>query len=637
MTSQFVGPRRLLLALNIILPAAGAAAVAALVLEYGFRRTLVDPAILHVVDGVVVAVFVLDRILRLALSRMKKAYFRENWIDFAVMLLAAAVAGIGSQFYGEILGAGALYVLITQAYILVALILRAAGVNLLFTDSGIHPTWLLIGSFAFLCLAGSALLMLPVARPEHAAAMYYPDALFTATSGTCVTGLVTRPTGMDFAPFGQAVILSLIQLGGLGIMLFGTVLAMLMGKGLSVRGSAAVGGMLGIRGAGEIRRILKFVVLVTFLVELAGALLLYPVFAGSPDADGVPMQAPKAVWYSVFHSISCFCNAGFSLYEHNMLEGAAGAWQTALRDRWQVLGVMAPLIILGGLGFPVLMDCGKFARGLLARAAHRTPGPERADPAAKPSAPRLSLHSRIVLTSSLLLLAFGAVGLLLVEPPAIRPDREQKRAVGGHRSFRGDYEDTRADWSRMAPRRRLREAAFQSVSARTAGFNTIDVRELSDAGKLWLCGLMVVGGSPASTAGGMKTVTVVLLVFMTWSALRQRTECDVFRRSIAPEILQRATAIALLYLLLVAGVTVLLSISMREQRFIDVLFEACSACGTVGLSAGVTGSGHYEMTRLVTTAGMFLGRLGPITLLLALTSGMGRAEYAYPRENVLIG
>jgi len=637
LTAQFAGPRWVLPALNIVLAVAGAAAVAVLILEYGFREAIVNPSILHAIAAVIVAVFVLDRIVRLVLSRAKKVYFRENWIDFAMMLVAASAAAIAWRVYGKVLGAGALYVLITQVYILVALVLRAAGVNLMFADSGIHPMWLLIGSFAFFCLAGSGLLMLPVASNPGAGPLYYLDALFTATSATCVTGLITKGTGTDFSPFGQAVILSLIQLGGLGIMLFGTVLAMLVGKGLSVRGSAAVGGMMGARGVGEIPRILKFVVLVTFVVELLGAMMLFEVFKGAPDTNGATMGTAKAIWYSVFHSISCFCNAGFSLYDNNMMAGVGGAWRTAMRDRWQVLGVMAPLIILGGLGFPVLMDCGRYVRGLLARAAHRTPGLQRADTAGRPPVPRLTLHSKIVLASSVVLLAFGALGLLLVEPPAIRPDREQKRAVGGHGPFRGDYKNTLADWPKMDDRRRLREALFLSVSARTAGFNTVDVGELSDAGKLWLCGLMVVGGSPAGTAGGIKTVTIVLLIFVIWSTLRRRKECEVFRRSIAPEIVRRATAVVLLYLLLLATITVLLSISMRDRRFIDVLFEACSACGTVGLSAGLTGAGHGEMTRLVTIAGMFLGRLGPITLLLALTSRMTRAEYAYPRENVLIG
>ena len=628
-TSHFGLPRRLTLWMDIVLAAAAVVAVAALILEYGFRAPPISPAVLHVVEAAVVAVFVLDRIGRMVLARQRKAYFLENWIDFALMLLAAVVAGVGPQVLGQVLGAGALYVLIWQGYILVALLLRGVGMNLRMAGSGIAPTWLLIGSFLFLCFAGSGLLMLPVASPPDAAELYYVDALFTATSATCVTGLVTKRTGMDFTPFGQAVILALIQLGGLGIMLFGTFLAMLVGKGLGLRSAGAMGEMLGTGSAGQIPRMLKFVVLVTLALEIVGAALLYPMFLGAPGPDGAAMGPGRAVWCSVFHSVSSFCNAGFSLFDRNMMEGVAARWSNPLRGRWQILGVMAPLIVVGGLGFPVLLDAGRYVRGLL-RGALRRWGPASAGPVGM--RPRLSLHSRIVLTSTVLLLTFGAVVLLLVEPaPGPRTER-----IGRGQSF-ADSETVRRDWPEMAPPQRLREAVFHSVSARTAGFNTIDVRELSDAGKLWLCGLMTVGGSPAGTAGGMKTVTVVLLGFLTWSVLRRRDEVEVSRRSIAPQVLRRAAAAAILYLALVGGVTMLLSISMRDERFIDVLFEACSACGTVGLSAGLTGAGHYEMTRVVTIAAMFAGRLGLMTLLLALTAGLRRARYAYPQEDVLIG
>jgi len=631
-TDPFGLPRRAILVMNIILGSAGAAAVAALILNYGFREPPVRLDYLHGAIGVIVAIFVIDRMVRLVLARRKTVYFRENWIDFALIGVAGLGAAIGYRFVGKILSAGALYVIITQVYLLVALVLRAVAINLRFTGSGIHASWLLIGSFAFLALGGSGLLMLPVATPPDAPVMYYPDALFTATSATCVTGLIVKKTGNDFTLFGQAVILVLIQLGGLGIMLFGAVLAMLLGKELTVRGSETMGQMMGTPSLGPLPRLLTFVVLVTLLMEVAGAALLYPMFAASPGADGGPLSAGRAVWYSVFHSISSFCNAGFCLYDANMMEGVRAGWATPLRNHSQIFGVMAVLIVLGGLGFPVLRDCVQYVRTLIARALYRVPGPEGLAASPRPQGPRLSLHARIVLTTTALLLVFGALGLLLVEPGSA-----PKADVIGRHPIGGQTGETHADWKKMPPARRVREAVFQSITARTAGFNTIDMRELSSAGKLWLCGLMVVGGSPGGTAGGMKTVTLALLIAAAWSVLRRRSEVEAFRRSIPADLLRRVTTVAFLYLALVGVVTLLLSISMRDEKLVDVLFEACSACGTVGLTTGITGTGQAEMTKFVTMAGMFIGRLGPITLLLALTSGIRRAEYTYPRENILIG
>jgi trk system potassium uptake protein TrkH len=634
----FGRPRRLMLALDAVLAVAAAGAVAALVLEYGFRRPPVPPRVLHAVEGAIVGAFVLDRLVRLAAARRRRAYLRDSWIDFALMLAAAAAAALAYRYHSEILGAGALYVLITQAYLLVSLILRAVGLNLVMAGSGIHPTWLLLGSFAFLCLGGSGLLMLPAASAADAPEMHYPDALFTATSATCVTGLITKRTGTDFSLFGQAVILALIQLGGLGIMLFGTVLAVLMGKGLSVRGTAAMGHMLGTRRVGQIRLTVLFVVLVTLSLEAVGAALLYPMFSGTPGPDGQPMGPGRAVWCSVFHGISCFCNAGFSLYDENMMAGVSGGWAAPLRDRWQIMGVMAPLIVLGGLGFPVLQDVARYVRGVAARAAHRPAEPDASPREADgpPRAPRLSLHAKIVLAASAALILLGAIGLLAVEPPG----GPAPLTVRPHEPFEGGRPPEPTDWGRLSGTRRAREAVFLSISARTAGFNTLRPGELSNAGKLWVCLLMLVGGSPAGTAGGMKTVTVVLLGLMTWRVLRRRSEVEVFRRSIAAAVLRRATAIAVLYLALVVATALLLSITLRGYNFLDVLFESCSACGTVGLSTGVTAATAGMASpapRYIMVAAMFLGRLGPLTLLLALTSGLRRAAYAYPREEVLIG
>ncbi|MGB2824632.1 MAG: potassium transporter TrkG, partial [Phycisphaerae bacterium] len=621
--------RRLPIVLNVLLALTGAVAVAALVLEYGFDEPPVDPSVLHSVQTVVVAMFILDRVLRLEVAHNRLAYLRENWVDFVLLLAAAAaVAAAAGQSHGRILSAGALYVIITQVYILISLVLRGVSVSLDVAGSGVHSTWLLIGSFAVLCLAGSGLLVLPAASQGQP--IDYVDALFTATSATCVTGLVVRDTGTDFTPFGQAVILGLIQMGGLGIMLFGTVLAMLVGKGLTVRSSEALGEMIGTEGIGRIARIVKFVVAVTIASEIVGAMLLFGMFA-APQGLEVPTTG-RAVWESVFHSVSSFCNAGFALYGRNVMAGAPEGWAQPLRGHWQVLGVMAPLIVLGGLGFPVIEDCARYIRWLPVRLARRAFS-SRSRWTGR--VPRLSLHSKMVLSVSAALIVVGAAGLLLLTPGG-RTGRQQigRVPLAGPD---GRVRDDTHRWRNMSPSERVGAALFQSVSARTAGFNTIDMRDdLSDAGRLWMCGLMIVGGSPASTAGGVKTVTVAVLLLAAWSMVRRRDAVEAYRRTISVVFLRRAVTLMVLYLALLGTVTLLLCVATPGGDFMRLFFEACSACGTVGLSTGITPSLSL-FGKIVVIVGMFAGRLGPLTLLLALTARMRRVRYSYPSENLVIG
>ncbi len=626
-----VSPRRRMVLLNVLLAATGLAAVGALLLEYGFHEPL--PArreFLHTVQTAVVILFVLDRIVRLEGAADRRDYFRQNWVDFALLGAGLAAALAGPRFTAGAMSAGALYVIITQVYILISLIMRGVGVNLGFAGSGIHPTWLLIGSFLLLCLVGSGLLMLPAATPANAP-VYYVDALFTSTSAVCVTGLAVRDTGTEFTPMGQAVILGLIQLGGLGITMFGTVLALMVGKGISLRGTEALGQMVGSENVGQLGRVVKFVVAVTLTFEAIGAAMLYPMFA-APQGPVVPSRG-QAVWDGVFHSVSAFCNAGFGLYGNNLMQGVREGWETPLREHWQVLGVIAPLIVLGGLGFPVLQDCGRLIQhsvGKLMRRGGGTSG--RANEAGSPR-PRLSLHSKLVLWTSGVLIVAGAVLLLAVEPQGPAPSPERMALTGPGSDVRGD--PTR--WRNMPPWPRLREALFTSVTARTAGFNTIDMGEdLSDAGRLVVCLLMVIGGSPASTAGGMKTVTFAVLLIAAWSMVRQRDEAEAFRRSLPVLTIRRALTLGVLYLGMVGAVTLLLCVAMPGWDFLKLLFESCSACGTVGLSANVT----PKLTlpgKLDIIAAMFLGRIGPLTLLLALAAKLRPVRYSYPSEAVVIG
>ncbi len=624
--------RTMLVMLDVILAMAGIAAVGSLICEYGFNDAPpIKPFYLHVFQMLIVGVFVLDRVARLLLAAGKGAYFRRNWSDFALMVIAAGLVFLWDRPGEHVLPAASLYVIVTQAYLLVSLVIRSLSLNLKFAGSGMHPARLLLVSFGLLILAGSGLLMLPAAvHSSGLADWYYPDALFTATSATCVTGLVVRDTGTHFTRFGQGVILGMIQLGGLGIMLFGTVMAMMVGKALSLKGSLAIGQMLSTDGFGLIARAARFVLLATVLFELVGAAMLLPMFLTSLSAFGTPLDVPQAIWYSIFHSISAFCNAGFSLYGQNMMAGVGDSWQAgALRDHWQMLGVVAPLIMIGGIGFPVLQDLARYFRDTVRRLVR----PSRGVLAAffrRPRRARLTLHSKIVLMTTATLLVLGTAGAWFFESSSA-----DEQVVGKH-EIRSDNVRISTDLQSMSGTTKLREAFFLSITSRTAGFNTININELSNANKLMLCGLMSVGGSPAGTAGGMKTTTLAILFLAAYCMIRRRGELEVFKRSMAGVVLQRAAAIAILYGMLLMAVTLLLCHMMQGYAFIDLLFEASSACGTVGLSTGITRQ-LTMMAKIVVIGAMLAGRLGPLTIVLALTIRPRKTKYSYPSEHVIIG
>jgi trk system potassium uptake protein TrkH len=621
--------------LNVVLALTALAAAAALALEFGgFCLTGDQLRLLHRTEAVIVAVFVADRLLRFLLAENRRRFLRENWTDFVLMVMAAGVIAIRVQWQVTVLSAGMFYILVTQAYLLATRIVHATGVNLRSAGGGIHPGWLLIGGFAFLCLAGAGLLMLPAATPPGKPIFFY-DALFTATSACCLSGLTIRPTGTEFTFFGQAVILGLIQLGGLMIISFGTMLALLASKTLfsrTPRTSATTGPIAPTDRISGLGRLVLLILFSTLALEALGAVLAYPMFAAAAAEPHGAAGAVNTVWASAFHGISAFCNAGFSVYDGNLMEGVRSGWGRPLRDHWQILGVIAPLIVLGGLGFPVLYDCAACARAAMSRFVARLKAPHSQTTPGVPR-PRIALHSKIVLTATVILIFGGAGGLLLVEPPS---DAARYGAIGRTPVYSDDIRHRR-DWPRLAFRQRARYALFQSVSARTGGFSTIDSSELSDAGKAWTCGLMLIGGSPGGAAGGMKVTTIALLLMAAYGVLRRQKEAEVFRRSLAASLIGKAVTVAVLYLALVAAVTLLLCVAMRTGfGFIDLFFEACSACGNVGLSAGVTANLNL-FGKIVVTAGMFLGRVGLPAVLLAITPRGLVADYTLPADAIVLG
>ncbi len=456
-----------------------------------------------------------------------------------------------------------------------------------------NPAVVFVTSFAVLIGAGTLLLMLPVARAQPAGSareVAAPPlvALFTATSASCVTGLIVEDTGTYWSPTGQMIILGLIQLGGLGIMTFAAFFAMGQRRGFLVRESIFMGKLLEAEDRQAVRRLVVSILIFTASSELIGAVLIA---TAAPEGPW-----PERAWFGLFHSISAFCNAGFALMPKSF-EGYG--------DRWQVWGVVAPLFIIGGMGFEVLRNTSHVALAPLARWL-----PWR-DPTRGEPPPRWTANSRLAVATTVTLLAVGMIAFFILETSGVLRDRPLPT--------------------------RLAESWFQAATFRTAGFNTVDFSRLAPGTRLLGVILMFIGASPGSTGGGIKTVVFALLVLVSAATIRGRDRVEVAGRTIPDGFIKRASVVAVLALS--ALLTSTLLIVMFEQRpdlFLDHLFEAASALGTVGLSTVNTAS-LRPLSQLVLVVTMFAGRVGPLTLLVALARQRPEANYQFPSERVMLG
>jgi trk system potassium uptake protein TrkH len=425
----------------------------------------------------------------------------------------------------------------------------------------------------------------------------FVDALFTATSATCVTGLIVKNTGKDFSLMGQLVILTLIQLGGLGIVIFGAVFALLLGQALSLRESAAMQDLLSAQTLVQIATIIGFIFAGTICIEAIGAVSMFRMWTIVP---GRVSNISEQWFFSIFHSISAFCNAGFCLASDSLI---------GYNKSWEVYGIVCPLIILGGLGFGVLYNLFSVAFDRIRRFIKKLCNPQKTISMQIPQ--RIQLQTKIVLTVSLVLILAGAAAIRLFE-----------NVTGGA----GQENNS------------IAAAFFQSITARTAGFNTINISSMSVSSKFILIILMFIGGSPGSTAGGIKTVTFAVVVMAAYATLRKRNEVELFKRSVRMVIVGRAITITLLFLVMLFGVSLALSITEKSGGFTmsDIIFETGSALGTVGLSTGITPS-LTTAGKLLIIATMLIGRLGPLTLLASLAFNLKPARYSYPEEAIVVG
>ena len=430
---------------------------------------------------------------------------------------------------------------------------------------------LIIMGFAGVILLGTVLLMLPFSSAEKVITPFH-EALFTATSAVCVTGLVVKDTGSYWSLAGQTIILALIQTGGLGVVTVAASVSILSGKKISLMQRSTMQDAISAPKVGGIVRLTRFILRGTFLIEAAGTVLLLPVFMGD--------YGKKGIWMSVFHSISAFCNAGFDILgtDSSMFPSLTGYSGNILINL-----VIMLLIITGGIGFLTWDDI--YTNKLNFK--------------------RYRMQSKIILMTTACLILFPTVFFYI------------------------------CDLTNLPMGKRLLAAAFQSVTTRTAGFNTINISEMSEASKAVMILLMLIGGSPGSTAGGMKTTTFSVLILNAIATFRSQENAGAFGRRLEYHVIKNAATIAMLYftLFFCGGV----AISVYEGLpLLNCLYEAASAVGTVGLTLGITPELHV-FSQVVLIILMYLGRVGGLTLIYAVFSGRNKGNAKLPLEKITVG
>lgn len=580
--------------LEKVMTAAIIAACAATALSFalllGFEMTTLSLATLYGIQIIALFIFLGDRLYRMFTARSSTKYVRSHWPAFVLILILFIMLAI-APWCGT--GAHTIRHYTIGIYLLIQMVAKMSNAAADLTAKGRNPAKIIVASFGILIAIGTIFLMLPRSTIGDGHTGFI-DALFTATSATCLTGLTVQNTASHFSHRGQLVILALIQLGAIGIIIFGAVFALMIRQAWSARENAAIKEMLGMEVRSHLGRLLLFIFVSTALIELLGALLLLNTW--TPDALDA---AHNAMFVSVFHSVSAFCNAGFTLFA-NGFAGYGSCWGLYL--------VVCPMIILGGLGFSVLSDLFDVAKDKFKRDYYRRFRPTFIF---EQSPKRVELQTRIVLIVSAILIVGGTAGLLLFENmlPA-----EQGRHFG------------------------LLASLFQSITARTAGFSTVDIDAMSAPSQFILIVLMLIGGSPGSAAGGIKTVTLAILVMTAYTTIRKRPDVQIANRSIPLAAVGMAITVTLLFGVALTIITLLLCITERSSGFTmgQLFFETASALSSCGLSAGITASLTTGGKLLIIMA-MLIGRLGPLTLLTALTLNMKPARYSYPEEPITAG
>lgn len=435
----------------------------------------------------------------------------------------------------------------------------------------LNPPRVLALGFGILILVGAILLNLPIAT-NTGESIGFVNSLFTSASAVCVTGLVVVNTAEYWSLFGQLVILILIQMGGLGFMTMATIVALLIGKKITLKERLIIKEQLNQETISGLVKLTRYVIFSTFVIEGLGALLLSTRF--------IPKYGlVKGIWFSIFHAISAFCNAGFDIIGNSMVPFVGD---------FIINMTIALLVIIGGMGFSVYIDISR----------NRT-------------FKKLHLHSKLVLTITTILIFTGMIIFYLIEQ---------------------NNSDTLLN---LTKGEKFLSAFFQSVITRTAGFNSVDISMLHDTTAFIMIILMFIGGSPGSTAGGIKTTTFGTIILATLSVVKGDKDVVVFKKRLNQSIINRSFAIASIGLALILAVSIILTVT-ENSTFLDLLFETTSAFGTVGLSRGIT-SNLSNVGKIIIALTMYTGRLGALTMAFAFAQNKNQYPYRYSEGNIMVG
>lgn len=445
------------------------------------------------------------------------------------------------------------------------------AINRKFKDISLNPPLFLTIGFGILILAGALLLNMGVFT-KSGESVGFINALLTAGSASCVTGLVVVNTGEFWNFWGQLVIIILIQIGGLGIMTLATLFPMIMRKRIGLTSRQIIREQLNVETLSGMVKLLKYVLAFTFTIEFIGAIIMAIEF--------IPAYGIKdGIWFSVFHSISAFCNAGFDLTGDSIVP-----FQNSLPINIAIMS----LIVIGGLGFQVSSELIN-----------------------KKSIKKLSVHGKLVLIMSSLLIVGGAFIFFLIE-------HGNSFTLGGE----GAYS-------------RVIQSLFQSVVTRTAGFYSVNIGKLRDTSVVLMIILMFIGGSPGSTAGGLKTTTFGVLFASTIATIRGEENVVIFKKKIPNATIQKALALVMISIFLVIGISFVLTLT-EVNNFLDILFEVTSAYATVGLTRGIT-PGLTDIGKLIITLTMYIGRIGPLTMAFAFGKASKSSKLDFPDANISVG
>ncbi|PPK86039.1 Trk-type K+ transport system membrane component [Neolewinella xylanilytica] len=452
----------------------------------------------------------------------------------------------------------------------------------------LNPAQLFIFSFLAIIFTGSLLLMLPNAANQP---ISFLDALFTSTSAVCVTGLIVVDTATFFTRFGQSIILVLIQVGGLGILTFASYFSYFFKGASTYENQLTISEMTNSDKIGEVFQTLKQILLITLTVEAVSAFFIFLSLGGGTFPSFV-----ERAYFSVFHAVSAFCNAGFSTLSN-------GLYEEPFRVNYGMQLIIIATFVLGGLGFPIVVNLLKYFRYKLAQLLFRRTDPVRHRPWL------LNLNSRINLVTTASLFTIGFLAYFILE-----------------------YDATLAD---RTPFGKVVTALFGGATPRTAGFNTVDMTALTFPTVMLTYLLMWIGASPASTGGGIKTSTIAIAVLNFFSLAKGKERIEVFRREIAGISVKRAFATISLSLLVIGLAILLIAIFDPEKNLINIGFECFSAYSTVGLSLGITGQLSAQ-SKLVIIAVMFIGRVSMLSILIATFRKTRHKNYRYPTEELTI-